>query len=514
MLKTDSANNSMAQPTGHPATHRGLVPVVAVAAGMLVLHLLTNMRYGFHRDELQFLSDALHLDLGFVAYPPLTPFIERISISLFGFSLDGLRLFSVLAQAGIVIAVGLIARSLGGNRLAQATAAIAVALAPIMIFEGTEFQYTTFEQFAWVFVTYGVVRLLESEDERWWLWIAAFTGLGLMAKYTVVFFLAALLAGFLLTPARRYLASRWFVLGCGLTVLIVLPNLLWQVRHDFISLHFLEHIHARDLRIGRGGARDFWFFQAFLSENAFALPLTIVGVVAAWRSIRYRVLSVAFVLAIVSFAVTRGRGYYTGALYPVMIAFGAVVTIQWVASLRPVFHRSIVAILWIGILGCGAFAICVLVPIASGGPLKVFALAHSEDLREEQGWDTFVQAIAHIRDTLTPAQRASFGIVTANYGEQGAVEILGRGYDLPAPISLTNSAWLRGYPTPQPTTLIVTGLSLQDANEEFSGCRLAAKVPYPPHLDNEESKYHPEIFLCGPPKLPWPEFWKKYQRFG
>ena len=38
------------------------------------------------------------------------------------------------------------------------------------------------------------------------------------------------------------------------------------------------------------------------------------------------------------------------------------------------------------------------------------------------------------------------------------MEILGRGYELPAPIGLTNSAWLRGYPTPQPTTLIVTGL--------------------------------------------------------
>ena len=94
------------------------------------------------------------------------------------------------------------------------------------------------------------------------------------------------------------------------------------------------------------------------------------------------------------------------------------------------------------------------------------------------------------------------------------MEILGRNYGLPAPISLTNSAWLRGYPTPPPTTLIVTGLDLDDANEEFTDCRFAAHIPYPARLNNEESKYHPEIFLCGPPRLPWPEFWKKYQRFG
>ena len=91
MLKTDSANNSMAHPAGRPATRRDLLPVFAIAAAILLLHMLTNMRYGFHRDELQFLSDALHLGWGYVAYPPLTPFIERLSMVLFGFSLEGLR---------------------------------------------------------------------------------------------------------------------------------------------------------------------------------------------------------------------------------------------------------------------------------------------------------------------------------------------------------------------------------------------------------------------------------------
>ena len=514
MLKTDSANNSMAPTAGTSAGRRDLVPVFAIAAVVLLLHLFTNTRYGFHRDELQFLSDARHLDWGYVAYPPATPFIERLSMTLFGISLDGLRLFSVLAQVSIVVAAGLVARILGGNRAAIAVTALAVALAPIAIFEGSEFQYTTFEQFGWVLAMYGVVRLLQSEDERWWLWIAGFTGFGIMAKYTVVFFLAALLVGFAATPARRYLASRWFLLGCGLTLLIVLPNLLWQVKHDFISLHFLENIHARDLRIGRGGARDFWLYQMLVCANPFALPLTIAGAIAAWRSVRYRAIGIAFVVTVLLFAFTKGRGYYAAAVYPVIVAFGGVAVMGWASSLRPVFRRTIGVVLCMGILVFGAFATCVLVPLAPSGSLKEFALARSEDLREEQGWDTFVQAIAQVRDTLTPEQRAGLGIVTGNYGEQGAVEILGRSYGLPAPISLTNSAWLRGYPTPQPTVLIVAGFSSDDANEDFTDCRVAARVPYPAHLNNEESKYHPDILLCGPPRLSWPEFWKKYQRFG
>src|SRR5580698_8541583 len=83
--------------------------LIAIAAAIALLHILTNSRYGFHRDELQFLSDARHLDWGFVAYPPFTPYIERIGMSLFGLNIVGLRLFSDLAQAAAIFVAGLMA---------------------------------------------------------------------------------------------------------------------------------------------------------------------------------------------------------------------------------------------------------------------------------------------------------------------------------------------------------------------------------------------------------------------
>ena len=102
--------------------------LVAIAASIALLHVLTNNRYGFHRDELQFLSDARHLDWGFVPYPPFTAFVERISLSIFGVSMVGLRLFSVIAQAIAVVITGLMARELDGRRLAQVTAALEAKL--------------------------------------------------------------------------------------------------------------------------------------------------------------------------------------------------------------------------------------------------------------------------------------------------------------------------------------------------------------------------------------------------
>jgi hypothetical protein len=75
------------------ATRNQIWPLLAIAAALASLHLITNSRYGIHRDELQFLSDARHLDWGFVSYPPFTPLVERISLSIFGMQLLGLRLF-------------------------------------------------------------------------------------------------------------------------------------------------------------------------------------------------------------------------------------------------------------------------------------------------------------------------------------------------------------------------------------------------------------------------------------
>jgi len=95
-----------------------LIVLACIASAFAAFHVVTNGRYGFHRDELQFLSDARHLDWGFVAYPPFTPFMERIAFSIFGLSLVGLRLFSVIAQAIVILVSGLMARDLGGSRLA------------------------------------------------------------------------------------------------------------------------------------------------------------------------------------------------------------------------------------------------------------------------------------------------------------------------------------------------------------------------------------------------------------
>jgi hypothetical protein len=505
-------SSSDAQDNPRAGQRTDLVILVAIATAVALLHLLTNARYGFHRDELQFLSDARHLDWGFVAYPPFTPFVERIALGLFGLSMVGLRLFSVLAQAGAIVFAGLMAKELGGARLAQATAALAVAFSPLPLFEGTEFQYSSFDFLWWVLIAYFTVRLLKSGDPRWWLAIGAAIGLGLLTKYSIAFYIAGILAGLVFTPARRSFASRWFWAGVALALLIFLPNLVWLVRHDFISYHFLQHIHARD--VGEGRAKGFWKGQFLICANLVATPLWIAGLVGFLKDRRYRMLALMYLVPLSLFAIGKGRDYYMAGAYPMLLAMGAAMAESWLASLPRRGRRTIEAVYFAAFALVSVYACAIILPLASSGRLKQFALEHNGDLREEFGWNELVRTVAGIRDSLPADEQAHLGITTGNYGEYGAVEILGGAYGLPEPIGTTNSEWLRGYPTTPPTTLIVLGLGAEEANAIFTGCRLAGRNGNGEGVKNEESEDHPDIFLCGPPRKPWAELWMEHRDFG
>ncbi len=194
--------------------------------------------------------------------------------------------------------------------------------------------------------------------------------------------------------------------------------------------------------------------------------------------------------------------------YPMLIAMGAAAGERWLTSLSRLPRRITAAAFFAGVAICGAYICAIVLPIASSGPLRDFALEKNGDLREEFGWNELVKTVAGIRDSLPPDEQAHLGITTGNYGEYGAVEILGRAYGLPQPIGTTNSEWLRGYPTPPPTKFIVLGLSREQADSIFTGCRLAGHNGNSEGVQNEESQHHPDIFFCGPPRLSWPSFGK------
>ena len=168
--------------------------LVLIASARMILHVATNGWYGFHRDELQTLDDARHLDWGFVAYPPITPLIGRLELLLFGPSLIGFRFFAAVAVSAIMVLTGLIAKELGGKRHIQLLAAVAAGISPISLAQGAIFQYVSLDYLWGVAAAYFLVRLLKSDDPRWWVPIGGVLGLGMETRYTWAFLLSASLA--------------------------------------------------------------------------------------------------------------------------------------------------------------------------------------------------------------------------------------------------------------------------------------------------------------------------------
>jgi 4-amino-4-deoxy-L-arabinose transferase-like glycosyltransferase len=485
-----------------------------VASIVMLVHIATDGRYGFHRDELQVLDDARHMAWGFVALPPFTPWIARLSMALFGTSLLGLRLFSVFAQGAAILLTGLMARELGARRLTQVVSALAVAITPVPMFDAMMSQYTSFDLLWWVLIAYFLIRLLKYGNQRWWFAIGAAVGMGMLTKYSLAFYVAGILGALLLTSERRYLKNRWLWYGVALSFFIFLPNLIWQIQHGFVTLHFLEFIHKRD--IGEGRTAGFIPHQFVINSNVMLTPLWLAGIFyffADREGKRYRFLSWLYVIPVALFVALKGRDYYAAGLYPMLFAGGSVLWGRWVRWLRPLWARAVQVVTFAAI-AVGAYGVGrVILPL---GPISMsnYALKINGDLREEIGWKHLVAEVARLRDSLPPAERVHLGIVTGNYGETGAIDLYGPRYGLPQAISGTNAAWYRGYGDPPPQTLIVLGLSRSGANEMFRSCRLAGHNGNPYGIRNEESLDHPDIFVCGPPRQPWPEFWKNFRSFG
>jgi 4-amino-4-deoxy-L-arabinose transferase-like glycosyltransferase len=489
-----------------------LAVLIYIAAATLAVHVLTGHQYGFHRDELATLEDARHLAWGFVAYPPITPFFGRLSLILFGTSLAGFRFFAAVAQAVSLVFIGLMARKLGGRRGAQMVA-VAAGI-PLCLIGGALMQYVSFDYLCWVLTSYFVIRLLKSEDPRWWIAIGTTIGLGMMAKYTMGFFVIGIVVGVLATNARRDFASKWLWLGVALSILVFLPNLMWQAQHHFVSLDFLKHIHERDVRIGR--TKD--FLPGQLKLTLLSLPIWIAGLyfyLIAPVGRRYRVLGWMYVVPLVMFALARGRWYYMAGAYPMLYAAGAVWGEQWLASLSKGWAGAVRALAWAALALDAVLMFAIALPSAPvNSPRWRFAAKNNGDLVEELGWPELTQTVAQIRDSLLAEERTRVGILAANYGEAGAINLYGPRYDLPRALSGVNSFWARGYGNPPPETLIVLGFSRRFLERNFSACEVAGHTPNPYGIDNEETHDHPDIYVCRGMKQSWPAFWSDFQYYG
>jgi 4-amino-4-deoxy-L-arabinose transferase-like glycosyltransferase len=498
----------LAKPT--TSLRRDVFILSALASLVLAAHFLMGNGYGFHRDELQFLDDARHLQWGFVPFPPMTSFFGRMAIALFGISVQVLRLPAAVVNAVSLVLAGLMARELGGKRAAQVVALLLSF--PLALTFSSVLQYNTFDLLAWSVLILSTAHVLRTGDERFWMGAGVGLGFGVLSKYAIAFPLASLLAGIVLLPSqRRHLKSRWFWMGALVAVVIAAPNLVWLARHHFITLQMEHYVHLRDVRIGRAKG----FFTDQIKFAMFGLPFAVGGLVALLRSPRFRLLSVFYVGPLVLLALVKGRGYYMLPAYPVVYAAGAVGLENWLTgrakAMRGVVYGLVMAAVLLEVAAVAWVALPIWRPGSAGWNWQ---MKNNDDMANEVGWPEFVEQVAAVRDRLSPAERTQYAVLAENYGEAGAIELYGPKYGLPVPIATVNDFHDRGWGPFEPETLIVVGGNLEDESKFFQSCSVVGHVRLPYGVQDEETEDHPQILVCHHLKEAWPVVWGRSQDFG
>jgi hypothetical protein len=325
-----------------------------------------------------------------------------------------------------------------------------------------------------------------------------------------------------LTPLRRHLLRPQLWAGAALALLLFVPHLLWQVRHDWPTLEFMSN--AQKYKIA--GLTSLQFLGAQLPEiHPLNAPLWIAGLLflALHREgRRFRPLAIVYVTALVLMLVQKSKAYYLGPAYPMLLAAGAVWAEGWLGrSVSPWPRRAVVAALALG----GAVTAPFVVPVL---PVETFvayqrALGQAPRAAENQelgplaqqyadrfGWREMAEAVASVLRTLPEAERGSALIATSNYGEAGAINYYGRGLGLPPAVSQHNNFYLWGPGRTDAEVVIAVGMSSEGLEEAFESVVPAARIVAPYAMPYETE--HP-IHVCRRLRMPLAEAWKRGKHF-
>lgn len=445
-----------------------LAGVAILAALIVLLHIATNLLtvYEFHRDELLYLAMGKHLRLWRMDFPPGIALIANGSRALFGDSLTAIRAFPALTHGATALLATLIARELGGGAVAQRVSVLAIALSPLFLRSGGMLQPVVFDQFWWTLALYFLIRLCSTDDGRWWIALGAALGLGLLTKFSIGFIGLPIVVATVLTPQRRWLATRWPWLALLVALAIGAPAIVGQVALGFPVLGQMDTLQGSQL------AR--MTYTMFLGEQLLcgpAIVLAVAGVIALlflkrWQA--YRVVALSCVGAFLLLLLLHGKSYYIGPIYPTLYAAGAT-TLE--LGKMGAMRTSRIALATIVLLAFGALILPLGIPILPPEQMVAYTqrlgiakatqtnrgeqIELPQDYADMLGWRDMAAAVAAVVETMPHSERAEMVVVGNNYGEAGALEFYGPRFHLPPVINAKGSFWFFG-PGDRPGRIVVT----------------------------------------------------------
>src|SRR5579872_3740255 len=446
---------------------RTMLLIWGIALAQLLLHIYFNNRYGYFRDEFDYMSCGNHLQWGYVDQPPLIPFLIHLCRAVLGDSLRSIRFIPALASSFLVVQTAVLAREFGGRRFALLLSAVCIVANPQYLSNGSLLGTNCLEPNIWMGCAYFLILAIKRDDPRYLLWLGVIAGLGLEEKYSIAVFGFGIVLGLLLTSQRKLFLNRWLWLGGLAAFFIFLPNVLWNIHYHWPFLQLMHNIRAEGRDVVWGPAQ--FFFQQLLVMNPITAPLWLGGLFALlfWAKLRqYRVLGWSYLVSYTTFFVLHGKNYYLTPIYPMLLAAGAVMLEFWLdrpETAQPRLQWLKPAVV-ITLLASGIHLAPIVIPVFSPEhflaytktlPFKLPVNEYShmraalpQWYADQFGWKEIADEAVVAWTRIPLEDRHDCAIFGQDYGQAGAIDFFGPRYGLPPALSGDRTYWLwgpRGY---------------------------------------------------------------------
>jgi hypothetical protein len=294
-----------------------------------------------------------------------------------------------------------------------------------------------------------------------------------------------------------------------IALLIVLPNFLWQVNHDFPLLLHLQTLKERQL--AQIGPFDFGITQLHFPFTLVVSIVGTIGLISDAELKKYKSIGIAVLVTFVTMWVLRSKAYYIFAIYPVAFAAGAVKLERAMRS-RPRLYYTVITILVVPAL----FIIPELTPVL---PIDQYVKYYRKeevngrveltgDYADMFGWDEQVRLVDSVYQSLSGTEKQNCQLWAENYGEAGALKILGKMYDLPHPVCRHGSFWLWGYGNADAKIWISLGNETNTVERVFEDVKLVKRIKHKYAISEENDI---PLYICRNPKVDIPAWWRSYE---
>ncbi|MDH3711879.1 MAG: glycosyltransferase family 39 protein, partial [Cyclobacteriaceae bacterium] len=446
---------------------------------------------------------------------PALPVLAKIAHWLGG-SVFAIRLFPALIGSLKLVLCCLLAKDLSGRTWAVIFTGVFLLFSPSLLASGTLFQPVTLNQLFWIFSAFLLVKILKSGHRKYWWWLGIVVGLGLLTKYSIVFYILALILALLLTGRAKLFTTKGPYLAIVLALIVFLPNIIWQYQHKWPVVDHMQALQDSQLELID--------WQHFLSSQIrFHYLLGVIWLMGLWGFFRieklrpYKFLGLAFLGSILFIGLAQGKAYYTlGAFLPLFAAGG--VTLEY--YLKSTSMR-------IGLIAlCVLFTLPVLpysLPLMQVSSLKTYNKIMPnylgvkqklrwednkyydlpQDMADMHGWEELAQRVAAVYHSLSEEEKSKCLIYGGSYAHASVLNYYRQRYSLPTAYSFSGTHILWAEPQEDYHTQIMIDDQLQYTSQWFNQMSMvdSIKNPYA-----REPGY---IYLRADPKIDVVKAWNE-----